>query len=147
MQLKTFDKTIQAADKGRGTCALVLPRAGSVCKLSAAAVVALGLRPGDKVAVHQDVDNPSDWYVEPKPAEKGLPLRVIGLKTNACTLLFNSKNVAQSMRKALGFYSGGAMRVPLGLEPQTHDGRTLYPLITHAAKESTRPARFAELHA
>lgn len=80
----------------------------------------LGLKAGMQVAIFQDQDSPSDWYL--KPDEPGLTLRV-------CTggMLTNSSSVCKDILNSIGHQKGARMLV----STTPVDG--FFAIITHSA--------------
>ena len=73
MGLKRFN-TETTKGMGTGQPLVSIARNAGLISIFGATAEALGLKPGDKVSIVQDQDNPKDWYIDTKD-EAGFKLR------------------------------------------------------------------------
>ncbi len=96
MKLVTFDAENMVSQR-KGDAYISFSR-NAANSLSKAAVDRTGFSPEDKIAIHQDEDNPEDWYLS--LGEAGFPLR--DDKKDGSSLYFNNTAMSNTILDALG---------------------------------------------
>lgn len=95
MKLQTFNSSNMVTQrKGDATIAFSRKSANS---LSKAAVERTGYEVGDQISLHQDEENPEDWYIS--LGEDGFTLRD---SKGSGSLVFNNVAMANTLLDALG---------------------------------------------
>lgn len=92
----------------------------------------LSLSAGDKVSLHQDEDEPGDWYLLIKD-DKGFELRAKENVTNG--LLFNNTSLARQIAESCECIDKSAT-LSFAKEPVKHDKKNYWPIITAALKKA-----------
>jgi hypothetical protein len=92
--------------------------------LNKEAVALIGLSDKIMVVVHQDEDNPEDWYLE-LVKEKGFLIRVCR-KWSQCK--FNNVKVARKIAESVGF-KGKTGRMLIAGQPTEIGNRTLWGIL------------------
>jgi hypothetical protein len=86
------------------------------------------LKPGDKIEIIQDEDNPEDWYFAKTES---------GFKTQRYSstkgVMFNKKILAEKLLKSLG--RSETTSFPIGAEPKMVEGLEVWSIITASVKE------------
>lgn len=80
---------------------------------------------GDQIGIHQDKENPEDWYVS--FAADGFVLRDYGSKGGG--LLFNNSTMANTLLDYLEIEADSAS-FPIGKEAKVEDEVSYWPIIT-----------------
>lgn len=96
MKLITFDAT-NTLNYRRGEATIRFNKKGPN-SISTEACKNLGLKDGDCIAIHQDDENPSDWYISAD--SNGFKLRLQSAQSKG--LYFNSAAIANTILDALG---------------------------------------------
>ena len=94
MKLQTFDAE-NTVSRQRGDAVVSFGKNG-FNMISKSAAEAMQMEKGDKIAFHQDQDNPEDWYVS--HGEAGF---VVAEKENTTGLVFTSKAMSATIMDAL----------------------------------------------
>lgn len=124
MKLKQFEPT-----RSRGSAAIILSSDTSRVIISSSLAKHLNLHHGDKVAFHQDAENPSDWYIEPGSLT-GFRVRSRGGSTG-----FVSRSLSKAIKESLGKSDGDKVMIPVATTPETPDGyKPMYALLTRAVR-------------
>jgi hypothetical protein len=130
MNLNTYNSdNLQQTSSGRST--IRFSRRG-IISFSAKACEELSLKKGDKISVHQDEDNPADWYISIN-SENGWPLREN--RKGSSGLKFNSAVMSATILDAFEDLTERGYTMRLSSEPIEIDGQVLYPIITSSAKQ------------
>lgn len=108
-----------------GKVKLNLNRSGLV-SISSAACDMIGITPGDKLIMAEDVDNPGAWYIGKH--ESGIACRKP--KNEKQKILIFS--LASVTKQVLASSDKRSMSYAIGSEPRDNEGTLLYPIITTA---------------
>lgn len=92
----------------------------------------MGLKHGDHVCLHQDTDNPADWYIAKDAA--GIPVR---RHTTGGALIFNSMVLRRAMMEAIG-EAPESGRMLVADEPVVEGKQRLWPIITNSISNHGR---------
>lgn len=107
--------------------AITLRKTG-IITLNRVAAERMGLSAGDRITFCQDENNQGDWYLKKHPEGILLGPKRLG---RYCTYW---KYMVLKIFDSIDFY-GSSVSIPVVCNP---DEKGLYPLITRAAKDSTR---------
>lgn len=127
MNLKSFKKS-DISYKADGVPFLRIHLKSGVFSFNKTAAEILELKAGDQVMLHQDEDEPENWYLE-QVKEDGFPLR-INQKEKYASLTFNSAPMAKHMFDVVD--TGGdpiSCRALIAKEPTKFEKRTLWGII------------------
>lgn len=128
MKLKSY--TIEnAAGVIKGKATVHISISSGVFSLSKEACKMMGIKIGDSIEIHQDEDNPKDWYFE--KSKKGF---TIWKSQNG--LKFNNSLSARELLKSIGKDCNVAIRI--SPEPIVANKKELWPLITYSADPRSR---------
>jgi hypothetical protein len=102
-----------------------------VIVINAAAAEIIGVKVGDGIELVQDEERPNDWYIIGSKKSESLKLKDY---KNSNGLVHQSGVIAKRFLKEV---SRGAISVGLliGTESITHNGETLWPIITSSLKQ------------
>lgn len=90
----------------------------------------IGLKEGAKVSLHQDEEEPTDWYLLVND-EKGFETR---RKENVTPgLLFNNSSLAKQIAESTE-YEGKSAALAIGKEAVKYEKKLYWPLITASLK-------------
>ena len=101
MKLKTFNRANSLMSKTDGTPTITVSKVGMIT-LSKTLCENLQLSPTDKtggVFLHQDEENPRDWFIEKSENADAFKLRSC---KNSAGLCFNSGPAAKALLKSIG---------------------------------------------
>lgn len=133
MNLTTFDASNMVTQR-KGDATIFIARS-TACTLSKAAVAATGYGGGDLIALHQDNDNPEDWYIS--LAEQGFELRA---KDPSGSLAFNNAAMANTFLDALGIEEKSASFLIAGT-PEIEDEVSYWAILTSRPIIKTRKSK------
>lgn len=103
-------------------------RKTGIITINKVAAKRMGLSAGDRITFCQDENSHGDWYLKKHP--KGILLSPG--KLGRCLAYW--KYIVLKIFESIDFY-GSSVSIPVVCDP---DEKGLYPLITRAAKDSTR---------
>jgi hypothetical protein len=127
MKLKKFDSTnCKNSRIGKATISLCSNAASAISKT---ATEALGLKPGDGIAIFQDIENPTDWYA--CKDKDGFPLR----EHSSGGLVFNASAVANHLFDSIQF-NLKRFNFPIAKEGVKADKLIVHAIMTSAATKS-----------
>lgn len=128
MKLLKFNTTNMSSAIRKGEASIRFSRQGQIT-ITKYGVSKIGLKVSDKIALLQDEDNPSDWYLTFDKKE-GFSLRETG---KSGSLAFNNAAMANALLDSLRL-DVSSMGFKLVTEPQTYEGNVkLYTILTAAA--------------
>lgn len=123
MKLKTYDERMS---KKRPTKPTIYFSKYGLITLSTSFCERAGLKPGDCVLVHQDEDEPTDWYLS--KAIEGFELRNATKNTNA--LCFNSQKVCYEFRDSMELNHNESHSFYMATEPNVVNKEHYYAILT-----------------
>lgn len=91
------------APKKKAALFLIFRRSG-VIQLNSGATKLLGIQPGARIALHQDAQYPSDWYISLSSDPSGFQVSM--LDTRGCVI--KSDQLVEAIRRAIGIGKGNA---------------------------------------
>lgn len=89
--------------KNRARLFVVFRRSGLV-QLNSGATKLLGIQSGARIALHQDAQYPSDWYISLSSDPSGFQVSMLG--TRGCVI--KSDQLVEAIRRAIGIGKGNA---------------------------------------
>lgn len=128
MKLKSFNAENSASAHKTGARVHINHSSG-VFTLSDTAVNTIGLAAGDTVELHQDEEQPKDWYIT--KSEKGFKLRDKN-KDAKGMLCFNNVSVARELLSSINIDGNASMLI--ATEATSLDGVELFAILTKSAK-------------
>jgi hypothetical protein len=130
MNLKTFDKK-SVSHAQQIAPAISYSKAGA-WTMNAALYTMLDLKAGDGVCLHQDTDNPSDWYIS--KSDRGLVVRDHHSTQGRTMMMFNSMALKRTLTAALQKDTDNdvpdSARMPVSEQPVKAGKEVLYAIIT-----------------
>lgn len=128
MKLKTYNRNTGMARLSSDPC-ISFQRTGTWL-LNRALCELMGVQAGDRVSLHQDEEQPEDWYLSKDP--QGIPLRKQSYKEQV--LVLNGMGWRHALREALAKHTGEAVpetgRMMVAREAVVHGKVDLWPVIT-----------------
>lgn len=120
-------KQIKIQSSRMGKSYISLGKSGTIT-LSKKAAIITAVEDGDFLQLHQDEDNPNDWYISISKEEGPIHLRAN--KLNGTSFMGNNKGIVNTLKKAINMeYETKGIRIPVGQATEL-DGVKYYPLIT-----------------
>lgn len=126
MKLKSFNpETLPVSSKGKP--AMYINSKAGMFHISATAAEKLELKEGDSIELHQDEEQPQDWYLS--KTKKGFGLRNKKKGSDEQGLNFNNTALAKLIFESVG-YKAQTGRVLFGAEPTVIKSVAYWPVIT-----------------
>ena len=120
-------KQVKFQSSRTGESYISLGKSGTIM-LSKEASISTGVVDGDYLDIHQDEDNPNDWYISINKEDGSVHLRTV--KVNGKAFIGNSKAVVNALKKVIKMeYETKGIRIPVGQATKL-EGVKYYPLIT-----------------
>jgi hypothetical protein len=135
MKLKEFNAENTTTLRGAGVNAT--PKIGLNTKVglfnfNKPACELMGLKKGDQIIIHQDEEDPENWFLE-KVKQKGFTLRDKENVTKG--LLFNNTTLARAIGASVSF-TGQSGRILIAGKPTEFEKRKLWGLLTSSLKNN-----------
>lgn len=119
---KLNQENVSGRSVQQGIPAVTFSKSGSVF-FSRAIEKRLLLKEGTRVNLHQDMEHPSDWYIEITDDNDGFEL-----KRYSDHLAFNRITIVRNVWKSTG--TQGTVRFPVKTKPFMYKGTAIYQVIT-----------------
>jgi bifunctional DNA-binding transcriptional regulator/antitoxin component of YhaV-PrlF toxin-antitoxin module len=132
MKLVKFDKTNSATIRTKQ--AAVTVKADGQIVINNEAATKIGLKAGDTIAIFQDSETPTNWYLVKD--KDGFKLRASG-KTSP-TLVTANPTVVKNLLASLKIESKDAVRFKMGTEAIKHEKLSLFAINTAEFRISER---------
>jgi len=134
MQLKTF--TPDTTPNVRASAQIpqvTLYLKNGVFAINKSAAEVIGVASGNQIMLHQDEENPEDWYIE-KVKDNGFPLRC--KNGDVAPLVFNNSALVREICNSVDFGTEEhkGCKVRLAKEASDFEGRTLWCIMMTSAE-------------
>ncbi len=123
MRLKEFNSENTMVARSGSPCIGVNQKTG-VFNMNKLATELMGLKNGDGITIHQDEDQPENWYIE-KAKTNGFITRE--KKDASGGLMFNNTTLARAIAEGGG--CSGSFRLLIAGQPTKHEKRVLWGLL------------------
>lgn len=136
MKLKSYNEKNSRLTK-EGECFMRINLNAGLFSFSRRACTVLGIEDHDRIEIHQDEENPKDWYVEIASEGNGFPVRRKDndKKGNAT---FNCSHIAHQIFNSIELEDQKSAGFNISETPVEFEGRKLFLIITSSVNTVTK---------